>query len=98
MRRENAAEPPVSGMHVSAIVKVMSKRRVCGRQAGLCFDGRSGKNHKWQLRRVHACQNVNGVVQMEIDLPWENPALPESYATAWTCLSENLELAKRSTC
>jgi NADPH2:quinone reductase len=42
--------------------------------------------------------NVNGVVQMESDLPWEElAALPESYATAWTCLFRNLELAKGQT-
>jgi NADPH:quinone reductase-like Zn-dependent oxidoreductase len=41
---------------------------------------------------------VNGVVQLESELPWEELAtLPESYATAWTCLFRNLELVKGQT-
>src|SRR6266571_8994019 len=39
--------------------------------------------------------NVSGVVQLESDLPCEElAALPESYATPWTCLFRNLELTK----
>jgi NADPH:quinone reductase-like Zn-dependent oxidoreductase len=42
--------------------------------------------------------NVSGVVQLESNLPWEElAALPESYATAWTCLFRNLELVKGQT-
>jgi NADPH:quinone reductase-like Zn-dependent oxidoreductase len=42
--------------------------------------------------------NVSGVVQIECGLPWEElAALPESYATAWTCLFRNLELVKGQT-
>jgi NADPH:quinone reductase-like Zn-dependent oxidoreductase len=38
---------------------------------------------------------VAGVAKLESDLPWEElAAIPESYATAWTCLFRNLELAK----
>lgn len=38
---------------------------------------------------------VTGVAQLESDLQWEElAAIPESYATAWTCLFRNLELAK----
>jgi NADPH:quinone reductase-like Zn-dependent oxidoreductase len=41
---------------------------------------------------------AGGVAQIESDLPWEElAALPESYATAWTCLVRNLELAKGQT-
>jgi NADPH:quinone reductase-like Zn-dependent oxidoreductase len=41
---------------------------------------------------------VSGVAQLESDLPWEElAALPESYATAWTCLFRNLELTKGQT-
>jgi NADPH:quinone reductase len=41
---------------------------------------------------------VTGVVQMESDLPWEQlAAIPESYATAWTCLFRNLEITKNQT-
>lgn len=38
---------------------------------------------------------ATNVVKVETDLPWEQlAAIPESYATAWTCLYRNLQLAK----
>jgi len=38
---------------------------------------------------------VTNVASIESDLPWEElAAIPESYATAWTCLFRNLELVK----
>jgi NADPH:quinone reductase-like Zn-dependent oxidoreductase len=41
---------------------------------------------------------ATNVAQIESDLPWEElAALPESYATAWTCLFRNLELAEGQT-
>lgn len=39
---------------------------------------------------------VSNVAEIESDLPWaELAALPETYATAWTCLFRNLEIAPR---
>ncbi|EXJ82503.1 hypothetical protein A1O3_06316 [Capronia epimyces CBS 606.96] len=36
---------------------------------------------------------VNNVTKIDVDLPWETlAAIPESFATAWTCLFRNLEL------
>jgi len=41
---------------------------------------------------------TTGVAPIESDLPWEELAvIPESYATAWTCLFRNLELKKDQT-
>ena len=41
---------------------------------------------------------VTAVAPIESDLPWEElAAIPESYATAWTCLFRNLELSKGQT-
>ena len=38
---------------------------------------------------------TSNVTSIESDLSWEElGALPESYATAWTCLFQNLELAR----
>jgi len=38
---------------------------------------------------------VTNMAPIESDLPWEElAAIPESYATAWTCLFRNLELVK----
>src|SRR5215470_5583619 len=41
---------------------------------------------------------VTNVASIESALPWEElAAIPESYATAWTCLFRNLELVKGQT-
>jgi len=41
---------------------------------------------------------ATNVAQIESDLPWEElAAIPESYATAWTCLFRNLELVQGQT-
>src|SRR5262245_102869 len=38
------------------------------------------------------------VLPIKSDLPWEELAvIPESYATAWTCLHRNLEIAEGQT-
>ncbi len=41
---------------------------------------------------------VTNVASIESDLSWaELAAIPETYATAWTCLFRNLEIAKNQT-
>ncbi len=41
---------------------------------------------------------VSGVTPIESNLPWEAlAAIPESYATAWTCLFPNLEISRGQT-
>jgi D-arabinose 1-dehydrogenase-like Zn-dependent alcohol dehydrogenase len=41
---------------------------------------------------------ATNVAQIGSDLPWEDlAAIPQSYATAWTCLFRNLELAEGQT-
>src|SRR5215467_1059443 len=41
---------------------------------------------------------ASNVAPIESDLPWpELAAIPETYATAWTCLFRNLEIAKGQT-
>jgi D-arabinose 1-dehydrogenase-like Zn-dependent alcohol dehydrogenase len=41
---------------------------------------------------------VSNVALIESDLPWaELAAIPETYATAWTCLFRNLEITKNQT-
>ena len=41
---------------------------------------------------------ATNVAQIESNLPWDDlAALPESYATAWTCLFRNLELVEGQT-
>jgi NADPH:quinone reductase len=46
----------------------------------------------------YTCPPATNVVAIKTDLPWEDFAvIPESYATAWTCLLRNLEIAKGQT-
>src|SRR6202011_3462794 len=41
---------------------------------------------------------VTNIIPIHTDIPWENLAvIPESYATAWTCLLRNLEIKKGQT-
>jgi NADPH:quinone reductase len=98
MRRGEWAEAAeVSGIECVGIVKscpggefaVGSK--VAALMGGL---GRSinGSYAEYTLARV------TGVAPIESDLPWEElAAIPESYATAWTCLFRNLEVTKGQT-
>jgi NADPH2:quinone reductase len=46
----------------------------------------------------YTCPPATNVVAIKTDLPWEDFAvIPESYATAWTCLLRNLEIDKGQT-
>jgi NADPH:quinone reductase len=98
MRRGEWAEAaPVSGIECVGIVKscpggefaVGSK--VAALMGGL---GRTINGSYAEYTRA----TVGAVAQIESNLLWEElAALPESYATAWTCLFRNLELVKGQT-
>jgi NADPH:quinone reductase len=46
----------------------------------------------------YTCAPVTNVASIESDLPWADlAAIPESYATAWTCLFRNLEITPGQT-
>jgi NADPH2:quinone reductase len=46
----------------------------------------------------YTCPPATNVVAIKTDLAWEDFAvIPESYATAWTCLLRNLEITKGQT-
>jgi NADPH:quinone reductase len=46
----------------------------------------------------YTCPPATNVVSIKTDLPWEELAvIPESYATAWTCLHRNLEIKNGET-
>jgi NADPH2:quinone reductase len=96
-RGEWAEAAPVSGIECVGIVKSCPSgefavgSKVAALMGGL---GRTTNGSYAEYTRA----NVSGVVQLESDLPWDElAALPESYATAWTCLFRNLELAKGQT-
>ncbi|GGE98850.1 alcohol dehydrogenase [Aliidongia dinghuensis] len=93
MRRGEWAEAaPVSGIECVGIVKSCPGgefpvgAKVAALMGGL---GRTINGSYAQYTRAP----VSNVALIEADLPWaELAAIPESYATAWTCLFRNLEI------
>jgi NADPH:quinone reductase len=95
MRRGEWAEAaPVSGIECVGIVKSCPGgefplgAKVAALMGGL---GRTINGSYAEYTRAP----VSNVALIEADLPWaELAAIPETYATAWTCLFRNLELEK----
>lgn len=93
MRRGEWAEAaPVSGIECVGIVKSCPGgefpvgAKVAALMGGL---GRTINGSYAEYTRVP----VSNVALIEADLPWaELAAIPETYATAWTCLFRNLEI------
>lgn len=98
MRRGEWAESmPISGIECVGIVKSCPGgefpvgTKVAALMGGL---GRTINGSYAEYTRA----KVSGVAQVDSDLPWEQlAAIPESYATAWTCLFRNLEIQKGQT-
>ena len=98
MRRGEWAEAaPVSGIECVGIVKSCPSRefapgtKVAALMGGL---GRSINGSYAEYTRAP----VTNVASIESNLSWEDlAAIPESYATAWTCLFRNLELSRGQT-
>jgi NADPH:quinone reductase len=95
MRRGEWAESaPVSGIECVGIVKSCPGgefpvgAKVAALMGGL---GRTTNGSYAQYTRAPA----SNAALIEADLPWaELAAIPETYATAWTCLFRNLEVKK----
>jgi NADPH:quinone reductase-like Zn-dependent oxidoreductase len=95
MRRGEWAEAaPVSGIECVGIVRSCPGgefpvgAKVAALMGGL---GRTINGSYAQLTRAP----VGNVALIEAELPWaELAAIPETYATAWTCLFRNLEIQK----
>src|ERR1700757_1508438 len=95
MRRGEWAEAaPVSGIECVGIVKSCPGgefpvgAKVAALMGGL---GRTINGSYAEYTRAP----VSNVALIEADLPWaELATIPESYATAWTCLFRNLELRR----
>ena len=98
MRRGEWAEAaPVSGIECVGLVKSCPGgefpvgAKVAALMGGL---GRTINGSYAEYTRAPA----SNVALIESDLPWaELAALPETYATAWTCLFRNLEITKGQT-
>src|SRR5499427_2935704 len=95
MRRGEWAEAaPVSGIECVGLVKSSPGgefpvgAKVAALMGGL---GRTINGSYAEYTRAPA----SNVALIESDLPWaELAAIPETYATAWTCLFRNLEITK----
>lgn len=95
MRRGEWAEAaPVSGIECVGTVKscpggeLPAGAKVAALMGGL---GRTINGSYAEYTRV----SVSNVALIESDLPWaELAAIPETYATAWTCLFRNLEIQR----
>ena len=95
MRRGEWAEAaPVSGIECVGLVKSCPGgefpvgAKVAALMGGL---GRTINGSYAEFTRAP----VSNVALIEADLPWpELAAIPETYATAWTCLFRNLEIKK----
>src|SRR5262249_32816675 len=98
MRRGEWAEAaPISGIECVGLVKSCPGgefaigAKVAALMGGL---GRTINGSYAEYTRAP----VTNVAAIESDLPWaELAAIPETYATAWTCLFRNLEIARGQT-
>jgi len=56
------------------------------------------KTGVFACEQLYTCPPATNVVPIKTDLLWEEfTVIPESYATAWTCLHRNLEIKKGQT-
>ncbi|MFJ9532015.1 zinc-binding dehydrogenase [Herbaspirillum sp. NPDC101396] len=70
----------------------LSGRRIRHRAESRNPDGGLGRTVNGSYAEYTRAR-VDNVVAIDSDLPWEElAAIPESYATAWTCLFRNLEI------
>ena len=93
MRRGEWAEAaPVSGIECVGLVSPGGEFPVGAKVAALMGGlGRTINGSYAEYTRAPA----SNVALIEADLPWaELAAIPETYATAWTCLFRNLEIEK----
>ena len=98
MRKGEWAEAmPVSGIECVGIVKACPGNEFApGTKVGALMGG-LGRTINGSYAE-YTNPPVSNVVKIDSDLPWETlAALPESYATAWTCLFRNLEIKQGQT-
>jgi NADPH:quinone reductase-like Zn-dependent oxidoreductase len=95
MRRAEWAEAaPVSGIECVGVVKSCPGGEFSVGAKVAALMGGLGRTINGSYAEYTRAPSTN-VASIESDLPWEElAAIPESYATAWTCLFRNLELAK----
>jgi NADPH:quinone reductase-like Zn-dependent oxidoreductase len=98
MRKGEWAEAAkVSGIECVGVVKACPGGEFTVGQKVAAFMGGMGRTTNGSYAEYTSVP-VPKVVAIESELPWEElAAIPESYATAWTCLHRNLELKSGQT-
>jgi NADPH:quinone reductase len=83
----------VSGIECVGIVKADSDGKFARGEKVAALMGGMGRSINGSYAE-YTCVPAMNVVPIQSDLSWEElAAVPESYATAWTCLHDNLALA-----
>src|SRR5258707_9097720 len=95
MRRGEWAEAAtVSGIECVGLVKSCPGGEFAAGTKVAAFMGGLGRTINGSYAE-YTCPPATNVVPIKTDLSWEDFAvIPESYATAWTCLLRNLEIRK----
>ena len=95
MRKGEWAEAAkVSGIECVGLVKTCPGGEFVEGTKVAAFMGGMGRTINGSYAEL-TCVPVTNVIGVTTGLPWEEFAvLPESYATAWTCLRRNLEIEK----
>ncbi len=83
----------VSGIECVGVVRADPERRFASGETVAALMGGMGRTIDGSYAELTRVPAAN-VVAVDTALPWEElAAIPESYATAWTCLARNLALA-----
>ena len=98
MRKGEWAEAAlVSGIECAGIVKECPGREFAPGTKVVALMGGLGRTINGSYAE-YTCPPVTNVIPVKTDLPWADlAAIPESYATAWTCLMRNLKITKGET-
>ncbi|WP_168879438.1 zinc-binding dehydrogenase [Rhizobium sp. P28RR-XV] len=87
----------ISGIECAGIVETDPEGIYTPGQKIIALMGGMGRTRNGSYAEFVSVPREN-VVPVETDLPWEQlAALPESYATAWTCVIANLQLRATQT-
>lgn len=87
----------VSGIECVGVIKADLDGRFAAGQTVAAIMGGMGRTINGSYAEYTRVP-MSHVVPLNTDLPWEElAAIPEVYATAWTCLHRNLELARGQT-
>jgi NADPH:quinone reductase-like Zn-dependent oxidoreductase len=84
---------PISGIECVGHVEADPSGKMALGQTVIAMMGGMGRTRNGSYAE-YACVSVDSIYRIETDLSWEHfAAIPESYATAWSCLSQKIGLA-----